>query len=134
MRQPISHAPARRPRLDRLEAAGSLALLGTTSGIEVMLGVLRLSEWWGLPLVSIGLVSLVVCHRFDPRRVGSIRAAAVCDAAGALVWLGLAVAAFLVGPASADVALKSSFFVVMAGALVWFSLYLLEAAAAEPAG
>jgi hypothetical protein len=133
MRQPLTHVTPR-PRLNQLETAGSLALLGTTSGIEIMLAVIRLSEWWAPPLLLIGATSLVVCRRFEPRRVGSIRATAACHAVGAIVWLGLAAAAFVMGPVSPDVAVKSSFFVVMAGALIWFSLFLLEAAGAESAG
>lgn len=132
MRQPITQASAR-PRLNQVEMAGSIALLGTTSGIEIMLAVLRLSEWWAPPLLLVGLVSLVVCRRMDRRRVGTIRAAAACHAMGAIVWLGLAAAAFAIGPVSPDVAVKSSFFVVMAGGLIWFSLYLLEATATDPA-
>jgi hypothetical protein len=130
MRHSVTQAPAR-PLLNQLETAGSVALLGTTSGIEIMLAVIRLSEWWAPPLLLVGLTSLVVCRRFDPRRVGSIRATAACHAVGAIVWLGLGATAFLIGPASPDIAVKSSFFVVMAGALIWFSLFLLEAAGAE---
>ena len=132
MRQPITHAPTR-PRLNPLETAGGLALLGTTSGIEIMLALLRLGDWWAPPLLVAGVASLVVCRRFDPRRIGAIRAAAVCHGFGAVVWLAFAVTAFVIGPPTPDLALKSSFFVVMAGALVWFCLYLLEAAATEPA-
>lgn len=121
-----------RPRLNQLETAGNLALLGTTSGIETVLAVIRLAEWWAPPLLVVGLASLVVCRRFDPARPRRIQAAAICHLAGALVWLGLAAAAFLMGPASPDVVLRSSFLIVMAGALIWYGLFLLEASAAEP--